>query len=175
MFLYRRERSLREILQPLSRINRHQELVISTFRSSTSIALIAKCIPLFTIQAQASKQTTVHLFLWPSVDCKRKPPNMDSYTRRCRTNYAPLSQNHSKVGRTSTRFAPESSSLGLMIDLATRRDLSKQKNKYCKVGSMISKRIAYTYVHFTGYIRGLSEYTTGRASETRLHRKVASR
>ena len=52
-----------------------------------------------------------------------------------------------------------------------RKDSSKLKGKHCKLGSVISKRIAVMYAEFIGCICNMSEWTTGQTYELGPPRK----
>ena len=86
-------------------------------------------------------ETTVHLFLWLSVGGKRRPPNMDNSTKPFQSNYTPLSQNRSKVGRKSTEFVLSFSFPVLSSMSIFRKDSSKPKGKHCRFGPVILRRI----------------------------------
>lgn len=68
---------------------------------------------------------------------------MDSYTRRCQTNYTFLSPNHSKLGRRGTRFVLVPSLLGAAVDLGPQARLVQAKEQVLQgwIGDFEENRI----------------------------------
>jgi len=170
--LYRQERSPKKPLQPRSRTNPHRELVILTAHPNYPHSQMTSSLLQFRRRLQRRRWRFPPDGLpWITRGDRRTRTiargGVERTTHPCRRTIRRL--DGEVQGSSSNPSQPV-----LRPTLALRRDLRERKNRHCKVGLMISKRTAFTCVKFAHHIPDSTKLSTGRTSETRLHREIAS-